>query len=85
MNNSKKFALRVRKKGIVILPKALRIAAGIDEGSFLIAEIREEGLILKPLKPLTVKINPEIVEKILSEEKQIEEGKFLEVVRELRH
>jgi len=47
MNNSKKFALRVRKKGIVILPKALRIAAGIDEGSFLIAEIREEGLILK--------------------------------------
>ena len=82
MNNSKKFALRVRKKGIVILPKALRIAAGIDEGSFLIAEIREEGLILKPL---TVKINPEIVEKILSEEKQIEEGNFLEIVRELRH
>jgi len=85
MNNSKKFALRVRKKGIVILPKALRIAAGIDEGSFLIAEIREEGLTLKPLKPLNVKINPEIVEKILSEEKQIEEAKFLEVVRELRH
>ncbi len=85
MNNSKKFALRVRKKGIVILPKALRIAAAIDEGSFLTAEIREEGLILKPQKPLTVKINPEIVEKILSEEKQIEEGKFLEIVRELRH
>jgi looped-hinge helix DNA binding domain, AbrB family len=84
MNYPKKFTLRVRKKGIIILPKELRIAIGIDEGSFLIAEIREEGLLLKPLKPLTVKINPEIVEKILSEEKQIEEGKFFEIVRGLR-
>jgi bifunctional DNA-binding transcriptional regulator/antitoxin component of YhaV-PrlF toxin-antitoxin module len=65
-----------------IIPKALRIAADIDEGSFLIAEIREEGLILKPL---TVRINPDVVEKILSEEKQIEEGKFLEIVRELHY
>jgi preprotein translocase subunit Sec63 len=39
---------------------------------------------LKPLKPLTVKIDPEIVEKILSEEKQIEEEKYLEILRELR-
>ncbi len=84
MNYPKKFTLRVRKKGIIILPKELIIAIGIDEGSFLIAEIREEGLLLKPLKPLTVKINPEIVEKILSEEKQIEEGKFFEIVRGLR-
>jgi bifunctional DNA-binding transcriptional regulator/antitoxin component of YhaV-PrlF toxin-antitoxin module len=65
-----------------IIPKALRIAADIDEGSFLIAEIREEGLILKPL---TVRINPDVVEKILSEEKQIEEGKFLEIVRGLHY
>jgi bifunctional DNA-binding transcriptional regulator/antitoxin component of YhaV-PrlF toxin-antitoxin module len=80
MNNPKKFALRVRKKRII--PKALRIAADIDEGSFLIAEIREEGLILKSL---TVRINPDVVEKILSEEKQIEEGKFLEIIRELHY
>lgn len=84
MSLSKEFTLRVRKKGIIILPKALRKTAGIDEESCVIAEVREDGLLLKPLKPLTVKIDPEVVEKILSEEKQIEEEKYLEILRELR-
>jgi bifunctional DNA-binding transcriptional regulator/antitoxin component of YhaV-PrlF toxin-antitoxin module len=84
MSLSKEFTLRVRKKGIIILPKALRKAAGIDEESCVIAEVREEGLLLKPLKPLTVKIDPEIVERILYEKKQVEEEKYLEILRELR-
>jgi hypothetical protein len=60
------------------------MVVGIDEKSYVIAEVREDGLLLKPLKPLTVKINSEVVEKILSEEKQIEEERYLEILRELR-
>jgi bifunctional DNA-binding transcriptional regulator/antitoxin component of YhaV-PrlF toxin-antitoxin module len=77
MSLSKEFTLRVRKKGIIILPKALRMATGIDEESCVVAEVREDGLLLKPLKPLTVKIDPEVVEKILSEKSKLKRRSIL--------
>jgi len=40
--------LKVREKGIVILPKALRERAGIEEGSTVVATALEDGIILSP-------------------------------------
>jgi len=40
--------LKVREKGVLILPKALREKAGIGEGSTVVATALEDGIILSP-------------------------------------
>ena len=39
---------RVGKRGTVVIPAALRRRFGIEEGSSIIAEGREEGILLRP-------------------------------------
>jgi AbrB family looped-hinge helix DNA binding protein len=39
---------RVGKRGTVVIPAALRRRFGIQEGSLIIAEGREEGILLRP-------------------------------------
>ncbi|MCS7142136.1 MAG: AbrB/MazE/SpoVT family DNA-binding domain-containing protein [Candidatus Nitrosocaldus sp.] len=41
--------LKVGRKGYIILPKAVREPAGIDEGDELIVEVRD-GIVLKPVR-----------------------------------
>jgi AbrB family looped-hinge helix DNA binding protein len=48
-----RFVLKVGKKGVVILPKRLRAEAGIEEESLILAEVRNNNIILRPLKPVT--------------------------------
>jgi AbrB family looped-hinge helix DNA binding protein len=43
--------LKVREKGVLILPKALREKAGIKEGSTVVATALEDGIILSPKEP----------------------------------
>jgi AbrB family looped-hinge helix DNA binding protein len=38
--------LKVREKGVVILPKDLREKAGIKEGSMVLATVVDEGILL---------------------------------------
>ncbi len=40
--------LKVREKGVLILPKALRKRAGIKEGSMVTATALDDGIILSP-------------------------------------
>lgn len=40
--------LKVRKKGILILPKDLREKAGIREGSEVVATAIDDGIVLSP-------------------------------------
>lgn len=75
--------LKVRKKGVLILPKALRKATGIDEGE-VVAEAEENTIIIKPLKPRVVKIDQCIVEELLNEERRLEEEKFREILGKIR-
>ena len=76
-----RMVLRVRKKGVLILPKKLREASGISEDSEVIVEARENTLIIKPLKPPTiVGVDPELVEKLLSEEHVVEKRKYNEIL-----
>ena len=39
---------RVGKRGTVVIPVALRRRFGIEEGSLVIAEAREEGILIRP-------------------------------------
>jgi AbrB family looped-hinge helix DNA binding protein len=40
--------LKVREKGVLILPKELRQKAGIEEGSMVTASAFDDGIILSP-------------------------------------
>jgi uncharacterized protein len=39
---------RVGKRGTVVIPAALRRRFGIEEGSLVIAEDRDEGILIRP-------------------------------------
>lgn len=48
--------LRVGKRGTVVIPATLRKTFGLDEGSFLVAEARPEGILLRPAAVLPVEV-----------------------------
>ena len=68
--------MKVRKKGVLILPKRLREEAGIEEGSDVSVEVRGSSLIIKPFKPKVVKVDLDFVENLLREEVRLEEGRI---------
>ncbi len=74
--------MKVRKKGIIILPKKLREALGVEEGSEVIASVVGDKAVLRALKPKIVDIDPDIVDKLLHEEYELEKGRFTRIVRD---
>ncbi len=68
--------LRVRKKGILILPKKLREEVGLREGDEVVVETRDNTIIMKPLRPLIVDVDPKLVDEILKEEYRLEEERY---------
>ena len=62
--------LKVRKKGILILPKAIRLRAGIEENSEVLVEVKGDMITLRPLKPRVVNVNADMVKRIIEEEKR---------------
>lgn len=73
--------LKVRRKGVAVLPKALREAAGIEEESEVIAIASPGAVVLKPLKLKEVDVNPKLVEEILREEGEAEARKLRDFLR----
>ena len=49
-------ASRVGRRGTVVLPAKLRRRLGIQEGSFIVAEEREDGILIRPATVLPVEI-----------------------------
>jgi AbrB family looped-hinge helix DNA binding protein len=47
---------RVGKRGTVVIPAALRRRYGIEEGTLIIAEAREGGVLIRPAMVLPVEI-----------------------------
>ena len=72
--------LKVYRKGIIILPKRLREVLGVREGDSVIAEVLEDKVVIRALKPRVVDVNPEIVEEILSEEYSVEMDKYKRMI-----
>ncbi|MGC8932792.1 MAG: AbrB/MazE/SpoVT family DNA-binding domain-containing protein [Candidatus Methanodesulfokora sp.] len=75
--------LRIRKKGVLILPKSLREAAGIEEGEVL-AEARDGVIVLRPFRLREVEVDQRIVDKLLREEEELERRKVNAILREVR-
>jgi AbrB family looped-hinge helix DNA binding protein len=44
----KRIAVQLRDRGVVVIPAELRKELGLDEGSLLLIERRDEGLFLRP-------------------------------------
>lgn len=62
-------AAKVGKRGVVVLPAPMRRRFGLDEGSMVVAEAREDGILIRParLLPQVEVYTPErIVEFLLS-------------------
>ncbi|AKG38398.1 hypothetical protein MA03_02720 [Infirmifilum uzonense] len=74
--------LRIRKKGVLILPKSLREAAGIEEGEVL-AEARDGFIVLRPFKLKEVEVDRRIVDELLREEGELERRKMNGILREV--
>jgi AbrB family looped-hinge helix DNA binding protein len=70
--------VRVGRKGVVVIPVDVRESLGIGEGSLLALEVSGGGaIVLKPLKPLRVKLGArvqEIVRESKREELELEES-----------
>ncbi len=58
--------LKVGKKGYIIIPKALRRVYGIKEGDHVIAEARNDGILLKPAR----NIDFDKLDKIIQEHRE---------------
>lgn len=64
--------LKVHRKGIIVLPKDLREALGVGEGDRLLAELSGGRLVLRPLKPRVVDVDPGLIDELLREEYRLE-------------
>lgn len=49
-------ASKVGRRGTVVLPAKLRRRLGIEEGSFVIAEERDDGILIRPAAVLPIEI-----------------------------
>jgi AbrB family looped-hinge helix DNA binding protein len=49
-------ASKVGRRGTIVLPAKLRRRLGIEEGSFVVAEEREDGILIRPATVLPVEI-----------------------------
>ena len=47
---------KVGRRGTVVLPAKLRRRLGIEEGSFVVAEEREDGILIRPATVLPIEI-----------------------------
>ncbi|MHA1606829.1 MAG: AbrB/MazE/SpoVT family DNA-binding domain-containing protein [Candidatus Freyarchaeota archaeon] len=75
------YMLKVGRKGIVVLPKALREEMGVGEGDLLVLEKKGEEFSVRPVKPLVVRVDLRRVEELLGEELALEESKFKGMIR----
>jgi len=68
--------LKIQRKGILIFPKKLREAVGLEEGDEVIAEVIGDSLVLRALKPKIVDVDPSLMEGLLREEYEFEEHEY---------
>jgi AbrB family looped-hinge helix DNA binding protein len=47
---------KVGKRGTVVIPAALRRRFGLDEGSLVVVEVRDDGILIRPAVAMPVEI-----------------------------
>jgi AbrB family looped-hinge helix DNA binding protein len=58
MRREKTEMSKVGKRGAVVIPASLRRRFGIEEGSLVIAEEREDGVLIRPAVALPIEVYP---------------------------
>ena len=69
------YQIKLRKKGVIILPKDVREKLDIKENDILLGEIEGGKLVLRPLKPKIVRVDPKVVEEPLKDEEEAARSK----------
>lgn len=67
--------VKIRKKGILIIPKRLREEVSIQGGEVSI-EVKEVGLLIKPLKTMVVDVDPNIVDELIEDGGALERANY---------
>jgi AbrB family looped-hinge helix DNA binding protein len=49
-------ATKVGRRGVIVIPSSLRKKYGFKEGSLVVAEAREEGVLLRPMVALPIEV-----------------------------
>lgn len=75
---------RIGKRGVVVIPARMRRRFGLEEGSLVIAEEREDGILLRPAVALPVEIYTpgRRAEFLLSN--AVDEAEYQEALEEVR-
>jgi AbrB family looped-hinge helix DNA binding protein len=47
---------KVGRRGVIVIPSSLRKKYGFEEGSLVVAEAREEGVLLRPMVALPIEV-----------------------------
>lgn len=75
---------RMGKRGTVVVPAELRERYGLDEGTLIIAEEREEGILLRPAIAVPVEVyTPERRAEFLLAN-AVDDKDYREIVKEVR-
>ena len=75
---------RMGKRGTVVVPAELRKRYGLDEGALIIAEEREEGILLRPAVAVPVEVyTPERRAEFLLAN-AVDDKDYREIVKEVR-
>ncbi len=75
---------KVGKRGIVVIPARMRRRFGMEEGSLVIAEETDEGILIRPAVALPIKIyNPERRAAFLLSN-TVDEAEYQEAIEEVK-
>lgn len=84
MTRSEHETSKVGKRGVVVIPARMRRRFGLEEGSLIIAEEREDGILIRPAIAMPVEIyTPERQAEFLLSN-AIDTAEYQEAVNEVR-
>ncbi len=72
--------LNVRKKDVIVLPKNLREATGIDGEDEVMIDVASDKILLRALKPRVVDVDSRIVFELLRKEDSLETKRYREMI-----
>ncbi|RLE88591.1 MAG: AbrB family transcriptional regulator [Thermoprotei archaeon] len=83
MSKGPTVVVKVGRKGVIVIPKALRELVGIEEKSLVILGVEKGKIVIKPLKVVRVEATKKarrVLEEALSEEYRLEEEKARRII-----
>jgi AbrB family looped-hinge helix DNA binding protein len=84
MAKSKIETSKIGKRGVVVIPARMRRRFGLEEGSLVIAEETDEGILIRPAVALPVEIyTPERQAEFLLSN-AVDEAEYQEALKEVR-